>query len=250
MSPSPSPFDASAAFPASSRPPLWSDRAAAGQALAAQLHDWRGDPQALVIGLPRGGVAVAAELADALALPLSTWAVRKLAHPAAPEVAVGALAPGGVLLWDEPYLQQLHLSRELRRQLVQEQDLELQRRQRLFADPPPSALRGRHLLVVDDGVATGLTARAALTSLRRCGPSRLVLAVPVIDREVARRLESSLEGLVDGLVALARVDRLTAVGAWYRHFEQLDDASVEALLRDRRPGSPSGPGAAGPQSCL
>lgn len=248
MSPSLPPWDAPAAFPAGSpSPPLWSDRAAAGRELAEQLQDWRGDPRALVIGLPRGGVAVAAELADALALPLSTWAVRKLAHPAAPEVAVGALAPGGVLLWDEPYLQQLHLSKELRGQLVREQDAELQRRQRLFADPPASALPGRHLLVVDDGVATGLTARAALTSLRRCAPARLVLAVPVIDRALARRLESSLEGLVDGLVALARVERLTAVGAWYRHFEQLDDAGVQALLRDRRPDVSPGPGAGGIQ---
>jgi len=243
MSRSSSPLDTPGQFPADSpRPPLWNDRAAAGRELAAQLQGWHGDHQALVIGLPRGGVAVAAVLADALELPLSTWAVRKLAHPAEPEVAVGALAPGGVLLWDEPYLQQQHLPLELRRQLVQEQDQELQRRQRLFADPPAAALRGRHLLVVDDGVATGLTARAALTSLRRCVPSRLVLAVPVIDQEVARRLESSLEGLVDGLVALARVERLTAVGAWYRHFEQLDDASVAALLRDRRPGSPVRPG--------
>ncbi len=231
----------SAAAPAAGpTPPLWGDRAAAGRELAAALPDWRGVQGALVVGLPRGGVAVAAALADALELPLASWAVRKLACPEVPEVAVGALAPGGVLLWDEDYARQLGLTPELRRRLVQEQDLELRRRQRLYADPPAAALRGRALLVVDDGVATGLTARAALTSLGRCRPSRLLLAVPVIDAAVARRLEAPETGLLAGsragLVALARVERLTAVGAWYRQFEQLEDGTVLALLGARRSG--------------
>jgi len=110
-----------------------------------------------VVGLPRGGIVVAAELASALRLPLVSWAVRKLTHPTAPELALGAIAPGGVLIWDEPYLHQWHLNPQLRRQLVLESDKELQRRQRLYGDPPLAALRGRPLLVVDDGVATGMT---------------------------------------------------------------------------------------------
>jgi predicted phosphoribosyltransferase len=199
------------------------------------LTAWRGHPQALVIGLPRGGVAVAAEVAEQLHLPLASWAVRKLAHPAAPEVAVGAIAPGGVLIWDEPYLRQLHLDPLLRRQLVAQQDDELRRRQRLFGDPPPASLRGRPLLVVDDGVATGLTVRAALESLRQAKPAQLVLAVPVIDQLVAARLRP----LVDELVALAEVAGLMAVGAWYERFEQLDDAQVKALMAAGKRDQPS-----------
>jgi len=215
--------------------PLWRDRREAGRQLARSLTAWRGHPQALVIGLPRGGVAVAAEVAEQLHLPLASWAVRKLAHPAAPEVAVGAIAPGGVLIWDEPYLRQLHLDPLLRRQLVAQQDDELRRRQRLFGDPLPSSLRGRPLLVVDDGVATGLTVRAALESLRQAKPAHLLLAVPVIDQLVAARLRP----LVDELVALAEVDGLMAVGSWYERFEQLDDAQVKALMDAGRRDQPS-----------
>jgi putative phosphoribosyl transferase len=140
-----------------------------------------------------------------------------------------------VLIWDEPYLRQLHLDPLLRRQLVAQQDDELRRRQRLFGDPPPASLRGRPLLVVDDGVATGLTVRAALESFRQAKPAQLVLAVPVIDQLVAARLRP----LVDELVALAEVAGLMAVGAWYERFEQLDDAQVKALMAAGKRDQPS-----------
>ncbi|MEY2644061.1 MAG: hypothetical protein RLZZ611_710 [Cyanobacteriota bacterium] len=208
------------------QPPLWRDRQQAGKALAEALLRWRQDPMAVVIGLPRGGVVVAAAVASALRVPLASWAVRKLALPQAPELAVGAIAPGGVLLWDEPYLRQLHLDPQRRRELVLEQDRELQRRQRLYGDPPPSSLRDRTLLVVDDGIATGLTVRAALQSLRQAQPARLVLAVPVLDRHLSPRLRQ----LVDQLVALAEVDDLRAVGYWYQQFEPVPDAEVLGLL--------------------
>jgi putative phosphoribosyl transferase len=198
--------------------------------LAERLIDWRDQPGALVIGLPRGGVAVAAALAGVLKLPLASWAVRKLGHPADPEVAIGAIAPGGVLLWDRASLHQLGLSPQQQDQLVADQQRELERRRQLFGDPEPATLRDRALLVVDDGVATGLTVRAALASLRQCQPRQLVLAVPVIDDAVA----TSLEPALDGLVALARVRGLRSVGAWYRHFSQLDDATVLALLAEQR----------------
>jgi putative phosphoribosyl transferase len=212
------------------RPPLWQNRREAGLALAERLQAWRDQPGALVIGLPRGGVAVAAALAGALHLPLAPWAVRKLGHPADPEVAIGAIAPGGVVLWDQASLRQLGLSPQQQARLVADQRRELERRQRLFGDPEPVALRDRPLLVVDDGVATGLTVRAALASLRQCQPRQLVLAVPVIDETVAQQLEPA----VDGLVALARVRGLRSVGAWYGHFGQLEDARVLALLADHR----------------
>ena len=213
------------------QPPLWRDRWEAGEALAAAMQRWRGDPSAVVIGLPRGGVVVAAAVAEALQLPLASWAVRKLAHPQAPEVAVGAIAPGGVLLWDEPYLRQLHLDPQLRRELVATQDRELHRRQRLYGDPPAASLRGRTLLVVDDGIATGLTMRAALQSLRQTQPARLGLAVPVLDE----RLLDRLSPLVDELVALAAVHSLQAVGFWYERFEPVEDHEVIRLLAAARP---------------
>ena len=205
---------------------LWKNRAQAGQELIARLGAWHADPKGLVVGLPRGGVVVAAELARALTLPMCSWAVRKLAHPHAPEVAVGAIAPGGVLVWDEPYLRQLHLDPQLRRSLVLQADSELQRRQRLYGDPPLASLRDRHLLVVDDGVATGMTVTAALQSLRQGHPSRISLAVPVIDRTIAVRLRP----LLDDLIALAEVDDLVAVRSWYESFDAVDDRQVQALM--------------------
>jgi putative phosphoribosyl transferase len=213
------------------QPPLWRDRRQAGVALARRLQHWQGHPEALVIGLPRGGVVVAAEVAQALQLPLASWAVRKLAHPSSPELAVGAIAPGGVLLWEEPYLRQLHLDPPLRRRLIADQDEELRRRQRLYGDPEASTLRCRPLLVVDDGVATGLTVRAALQSLRQASPSQLVLAVPVIDRQVQQRLEAA----VDQVVTLASVDNLGAVGMWFDRFEPVSDQEVLDLLAAGRP---------------
>ena len=167
-------------------PPLWRDRPAAGRALAERCGHLRGRHDTLLIGLPRGGVAVAAAMAAELALPLAPWAVRKLADPAWPEVAIGALAPGGVVLWGEDAGT---VSEPRRDWLLRVQRAELLRRQRLYGDPDPGSLAGLHLVVVDDGIATGLTARAALISLRRLGPASLSLAVPVVDHRVLEDLE-------------------------------------------------------------
>ena len=223
------------------QPPPWDSRQAAGLALAERLRAWRDHPGALVIGLPRGGVVVAAEVAGALHLPLASWAVRKLGHPADPEVAIGAIAPGGLVLWDLPCLRRLGLSPQQQARLVADQRRELERRQCLFGDPGVAVLRDRPLLVVDDGVATGLTVRAALASLRQGQPRRLVLTVPVIDGVVA----TSLEPALDGLVALARVRGLRSVGGCYRHFDQVGDATVLALLAEH-----PGPGTPWSRGCL
>ena len=205
---------------------LWRDRSHAGRALAQQLSSWSHKPKALVVGLPRGGIVVAAEVARQLNLPLASWAVRKLAHPQAPELALGAIAPEGVQIWDEASTRAYRLDAPLRQSIVAEQRRELERRQRLYGDPPAAALHNRPLLGVDDGVATGLTVRAALQSLRLSEPSQLVLAVPVIDRRVADVLRPQL----DQLVALAEVDDLWAVGAWYQRFEPVSDRDVLQLI--------------------
>ena len=207
--------------------PLWRDRQQAGQALAGRFQDLCGRARdCTLLALPRGGVAVAAEMARRLHLPLACWAVRKIVHPASPEFAIGAVAPGGVVLWDPQASAFLHLSGEERARLVEGQQRELERRRRVFGDPDPAALRDRHLVVVDDGIATGMTARAALQSLRQLGPASLSLGVPVVDRRVL----PDLEPLLDRLEALAVVEPLQAVGEWFRDFEQLDDGAVLRLL--------------------
>lgn len=208
-------------------PPLWANRHQAGLELARACGRLRNPvlPVTLV-ALPRGGVPVAAAMASELGCSLATWSVRKVADPAIPEVAIGAVAPGGVAVWRNGGAARSHESAARRRGWLAEQEAELGRRQRLFGDPPPEQLCGRHLVVVDDGIATGMTVEAALRSLRRLAPARLELAVPVLDRRVA----DWLSALVDRLTVLAPVDDLTAVGLWYSQFEQLSDAQVLELL--------------------
>jgi putative phosphoribosyl transferase len=207
---------------------LWYDRREAGRGLAERFEDLRGRAaDCTLVALPRGGVPVAAEMAMALGLPMVTWAVRKVAHPAYPEYALGAVAPGGVVLWDEREGGFLRLGEEERQELVRNQEAELERRRQVFGDPSAAELRGRHLIVVDDGIATGMTTRAALASLRRVEPASLTLAVPVVDR----RLIPDLEAVTDRLEILRVVDGLRAVGEWYEHFEQLDDGDVLSWLQ-------------------
>lgn len=209
-------------------PPLWEDRWQAGLALAEALGDLR--PPSLLLALPRGGVAVAAAMAHALELPLATWCVRKVADPINPELAIGAVAPGDVTVWRNGGAAMRRQVAAQRGGWLQAQHRELRRRQRLFGDPEPACLQGLPLVVVDDGVATGMTLQAALISLRRCSPASLQLAVPVADGQVI----DSLAPLVDGLTVLARVSNLEAVGLWYRHFEQLEDSEVLDLLTKAR----------------
>jgi putative phosphoribosyl transferase len=217
-------------------PPLWKDRAEAGRALADALCHLKGRSDLILVALPRGGVPVAAAMAERLEAPVVPWAVRKLVHPSNPEYAIGAIAPGGIILWDERHQQDRFLSQpSLREQLVHGQEIELERRRRIFNDPSPSFLRGKHLVVVDDGIATGMTVKAALASLRQAGPASLTLAVPVVDR----RIVPELRALVDAFEALAVVDHLRSVGEWYRLFPQLEDEEVLQLLRHHRPPAAS-----------
>jgi putative phosphoribosyl transferase len=158
-----------------------------------------------------------------------------VADPSWPELAIGAVAAGGVMVWRDGGERAAHNQERLARQQgwLQEEERELARRQALFGDPDPHHLQGRHLVVIDDGIATGMTVRAALLSLKRLQPASLTLAVPVVDREVAEELAP----LVNRLEALALVDDLRAVGLWYEDFNQLSDGEVIALLGQNRPFS-------------
>ena len=208
--------------------PRWTDRVEAGRQLAKRMQPWREDPKAIALGLPRGGIVVAAEVAAQLKIPLQSWAVRKLAHPSNPELALGAIAPGGIELWEQSFTLFNAFWRE---EVLDKERVELHRRQQLYGDPPLTSLRHQHLLVIDDGVATGLTVRAALQSLRLAEPRQLVIATPVIDRQIAKQLRH----LVTDLIALEEVDELWAVGSWYQQFEAVDDQRVLHLLAKQAP---------------
>jgi putative phosphoribosyl transferase len=220
--------------------PLWHDRQQAGHALGRQFAGCGPIPErALLLGLPRGGVVVAAAMAAELQRPFRTWSVRKIADPSWPELAIGAIAGEDVSVWREGAMGP-EQQRARRCGWLQQELLELRRRQRLYGDPQPQELRGRPLIVVDDGIATGMTVLVALEALRQVQPESLSLAVPVLDRQLLHRLTP----LLDHLEALAVVEDLRAVGEWYEHFEPVPDAEVLRLLRANaeavRDGAPGG----------
>ncbi len=212
------------------QPPLWLNRHQAGLALAKTCSVWCAqDSGTVLLALPRGGVAVAAAMVSLLRLPLATWSVRKIADPAWPELAIGAVAAHGVVVWRNGDAARRRAQAAQQQGWLEGELQELERRRRLFGDPEDEQLRHRHLIVVDDGIATGMTVKAALLSLRSLVPASLSLAVPVVDRCVV----GELEPLVDRLEVLALVDNLRAVGLWYEHFEQLQDQQVLELLRQQ-----------------
>jgi predicted phosphoribosyltransferase len=203
---------------------LYADRVDAGKRLAAALGDLRAP---LVLGLPRGGVVVAHEVARLTAGTLDVVLVRKLGAPSNPEYGVGALAEDDPPLWDERAVRSLGLTQaDLDRVLARER-AELERRRELYRDGPLPQLGGREVLVVDDGLATGVTARAALRRVRREEPSRLVLAVPVGAPDTVRALKKE----ADEVVCPAQPADLGSVGAYYADFSATTDREVLALLR-------------------
>ena len=206
----------------------WRDRRQAGQELGQKLlalGEGSMRSNTVVVALPRGGVPVALEVAKALQAPLTTWSVRKLARAQAPEVAVGAIAAGGIELWDSNHEP---VPIQERRQLLAKEYRELNRRRQFFDDGPIELLRGKNLIVVDDGIATGMTVAAALHSLQAVRPNQLILAVPVVDQKVI----TPLQVLCDQLIALKVVSNLHAVGEYFENFDQLHDADVINLLKE------------------
>ena len=216
--------------------PLWVNRYAAGLALAEIFSKGDGiSTNTLLLALPRGGVPVAAAMARQLNLPLATWSVRKIADPAHSEVAIGAIAAGGTMVWRDGEQAGQWAAMATRHGWLQSQQKEMARRQHLFGDPAPEQLHNRHLIVVDDGIATGMTAKAALVSLGKVDAASLSLAIPVIDSGVAQELAP----LVDRLEALAYVADLSSVGLLYQNFPQLSDSKVLDYLESAEADNPS-----------
>lgn len=212
------------------RGPLFADRRAAGAALAERLRGAAGDAT-VVVGLPRGGVPVAYEVARALDAPLDIGLVRKLGAPHQPELAIGALGEDGTVLVDDETICELAIHRPALDAIVADERAELDRRRRLYrGDLEPLAVEGRKAILVDDGVATGLTAAAAARVLRARGASAVVLAVPVSPPGAAERLA----GDFDEVVCLEQPAPFGGVGVWYEDFSQTSDDEVVALLDRRR----------------
>ena len=217
------------------------DRRNAGQQLAGRLGAYAGRSDVLVLGLPRGGVPVAYEVAAALGAALDVFLVRKLGVPGHEELAMGAIASGGVRVLNDDVVEPLQIPQAVIDAVAANEERELARRERLYrGDRSPPAAAGRTVILVDDGLATGSTMRAAAEALRRQGPSRIVVAVPVAAPVVCRALRE----VADETVCAVTPEPFYAVGLWYEDFAPTTDEEVRELLsqaEDRRPGRSTAP---------
>jgi putative phosphoribosyl transferase len=207
---------------------LFEDRGDAGRRLAERLALYTQE-RPVVFALPRGGVPVGVEVSRALDAPLEIIVSRKLGAPGQPEFGIGAVAPGGVRVLNERVVRTLGIEEDYLDWISARESAEAERRLRLFrGDRPYPDLDGRTAILVDDGLATGVTARAALLALGRLSPRRLVLAVPVCAPQTAALLRPE----TDDLICLLKPPDLEAVGLWYRNFEQIPDEEVIRLLEE------------------
>jgi predicted phosphoribosyltransferase len=206
------------------------DRVEAGRALARRLGAYAGRDDVLVLGLPRGGVPVAAEVARALGAPLDVFLVRKLGVPGREELAMGAIASGGVRLLNAEVVRGLRIAPDTIDRVAAAERAELERREAAYRDgrpaPEPS---GKTVILIDDGLATGASMRAAVMALRKLGPARIVVAVPVAAESTCADLEAEVDEVVCGLTP----EPFHAVGCWYEDFSQTTDEEVRALLAAR-----------------
>ena len=206
---------------------VFENRAEAGRQLAERLSAYEGQPGVLVLGLPRGGVPVAFEVAMALGLPLDVFTARKVGVPGHEELAMGAVATGGVRVLNEKIVSAFAVrAPELERRIRNADDEVRSGELRFRGDRPPVDVHGSTVILVDDGIATGATVRAAVTALRAQGARRVVVATPVAAMDSA----ADVEHVADETVIVRTPQQFIAVGAWYRDFNQLEDAEVRALL--------------------
>ncbi|MDQ6888496.1 MAG: phosphoribosyltransferase [Gemmatimonadota bacterium] len=227
---------------------MYRDRTDAGRQLGARLLGelpWSRDEPPVVLAIPRGGVVVGFEVARLLGASLDVFVARKLGAPGHEELGIGAIAPGGTRVLDEELVRMLGVTPDYIADVSARELDELERRLHRFrGDRPPLALEGRDVVLVDDGLATGVTARVSLLALRHNRPRRLIYAAPVCSPEGAQLLSSEC----DAVVCLAAPQRFRGVGEWYACFDQTEDEEVVQLLRQNRealkmPHEESGPSA-------
>jgi putative phosphoribosyl transferase len=213
---------------------LFKDRTAAGQLLAEQLKEYADCSDVLVLALPRGGVPVAFEVAKALNIPLDVFLVRKLGVPGQEELAMGAIASGGVRVLNRNVVRSHRLFEAAIHKTAVREQRELERREKLYrGDRPPLNLRGAIVIVVDDGLATGATMRAAIKAIRQQDPARLVVAVPVSAAETCHDIKSE----ADQVICAMTPEPFYSVGLWYENFSQVTDTEVRDLLKHAKNNS-------------
>lgn len=207
------------------------DRRDAGRRLARALWRYASEPHVLVLGLPRGGVPVAYEVALALGAPLDVFIVRKLGVPGYEEVAFGAIASGGVRVLDQTVIAQLNIGDDAIAEVTRKERRELERREQLYRSAGGfSSVDGQTVILVDDGIATGASMYAAVEALRQERPAKLVVAAPVASSTAIH----ALSGLADDCVCVMAPEMFEAVGSWYQDFTQTSDEEVRRLLSDAR----------------
>lgn len=207
------------------------NRTDAGRRLAAELAAYANRPDVIVLALPRGGVPVGYEVARALDAPLDVFVVRKLGLPWQEELAMGALASGGVRILDENLIRIAHVTAEDLRRITEVEQAELARRERQYrGERPFPDLAGKTVILVDDGLATGSTMRAAVAALRLERPARIIVAVPVAAPETC----AAFRDVADEIVCAETPEPFHAVGLWYEDFSQTSDTEVHELLERAR----------------
>ena len=205
------------------------DRTEAGRVLAGRLGNYANRPGVVVLALPRGGVPVAFEVAQALNAPLDVFLVRKLGTPGQEELAMGAIASGGIRVLNSSVVEWLAIPDEVIDEIAACEQKELERRERAYRDDrPPIEIRGRTIVLVDDGLATGSTMRAAIEALKQQHPARLIVAVPVAPLSTCAALEAE----VDELICPLSVEPFDGVSRWYQDFTQTSDDDVRRLLEE------------------
>lgn len=206
---------------------MFTDRTEAGRALAEALREYAGRKDVIVLALPRGGLPVGYEVAHALGVPLDILIVRKVGVPGHRELAMGAIASGGVRVRNEEVIGQLRIRPEQFDAVAREEEVELERREREYrGGRPRPELAGKTVIVIDDGMATGSTMHAGVRALRKLAPARIVVAVPHAPPDTCESLDEE----ADDVVCLSMPEPYIAVGRWYREFDQLDDAEVREIL--------------------
>lgn len=213
------------------RRPYFRDRQEAGKRLAEKIKAETAPLDPIVLALPRGGVPVAFEVAQALQAPLDIFLVRKLGMPGHEELAIGAIASGGVRVLNREIMQQSDLPREIVEEITEREQRELERREHAYrGDRPPPNLYGKTVFLIDDGLATGATMRAAVIALKQQEPARIIVAVPIAAPETCIEFRD----VVDEIICAVTPEPFIAIGMWYEEFPQMTDDEVRDYLESAR----------------